>query len=48
VDEKTLHALQNKSKEIRKDILSSLAEAGSGHTGGSLGLTDLFTTISIF
>jgi len=30
---------------IRKDILISLSEAGSGHTGGSLGLTDVFTSL---
>ena len=28
---------------IRKNILISLNAAGSGHTGGSLGLTDIFT-----
>lgn len=37
--------LQNISKDIRKDILLSLAEAGSGHTGGSLGLADIFTCL---
>jgi transketolase len=33
------------SKEIRKDIILSIAEAGSGHTGGSLGLADIFTCL---
>lgn len=33
------------AKEIRKDILRSLSEAGSGHTGGSLGLADVFTAL---
>lgn len=37
--------LKQKAKAIRKDILVSLAEAGSGHTGGSLGLTDIFTVL---
>jgi len=37
--------LKRISKEIRKNILISLAEAGSGHTGGSLGLADIFTTL---
>jgi transketolase len=45
VDDKTLSALIIKSGEIRTDILRSIAEAGSGHTGGSLGLADLFTTL---
>jgi len=45
VDDKTLARLRSYSREIRVDILRSLAEAGSGHTGGSLGLADLFTTL---
>lgn len=31
------------SKSIRSGIIRSLAAAGSGHTGGSLGLADVFT-----
>lgn len=30
---------------IRKNVLISIAEAGSGHTGGSLGLADIFTAL---
>jgi len=37
--------LKRISKEIRKDIILSISEAGSGHTGGSLGLADIFTTL---
>ncbi len=37
--------LRRISKEIRKSVLISLAEAGSGHTGGSFGLADIFTTL---
>ena len=37
--------MRGKAKEIRRDILISLAGAGSGHTGGSLGLADLFTVL---
>jgi transketolase len=33
------------SKEIRTYVIRSLAEAGSGHTGGSLGLADIFTSL---
>lgn len=33
--------IENKAKEIRKSVLRSIAEAGSGHTGGSLGLADV-------
>jgi len=33
------------SKNIRIDIVRSIAAAGSGHTGGSLGLADVFTAL---
>lgn len=38
-------SLQRISKEIRKSVIASLAEAGSGHLGGSLGLADVFTCL---
>ena len=41
----TPEELRHISKEIRKDIIRSLAEAGSGHTGGSLGLADIFSCL---
>lgn len=31
--------------EIRKDVLRSISVAGSGHTGGSLGMADVFTAL---
>ena len=37
--------LQDIAKEIRKDIVRSICAAKSGHTGGSLGLTDIFTCL---
>jgi len=37
--------LEKIAYSIRKNILISLTEAGSGHTGGSLGLTDIFTVL---
>ncbi len=42
---KTREELVLKSIEIRKDIISAIAEAGSGHTGGSLDLADIFTCL---
>jgi transketolase len=36
---------ESKAKHIRKLILTALAEAGSGHTGGSLDLVDIFTVL---
>ncbi len=37
--------LQEISCRIRRSILLSLCEAGSGHLGGSLGITDVFTAL---
>ena len=37
--------LEEKATHIRRLILTSLAEAGSGHTGGSLDLVDIFTVL---
>lgn len=37
--------LKTTAKEIRIDILRSINSAGSGHTGGSLGLSDIFTAL---
>lgn len=37
--------LEKIAYSIRKNILISLTESGSGHTGGSLGLTDIFTVL---
>lgn len=41
----TLHQLQNKAAAVRRDIITMLEHAGSGHTAGSLGLADLVTTL---
>ena len=40
-----IQLLKSIAFNIRKNILKSLAEAKSGHTGGSLGLTDVFTVL---
>jgi transketolase len=37
--------LQKKANGIRKDIIKMLTIAGSGHSAGSLGLTDIFTAL---
>lgn len=37
--------LQQKAKEIRIEIIKMLAEAGSGHPAGSLGMADIFTAL---
>lgn len=41
----SLEELPFKAKEIRRDIIRMLAEAGSGHPGGSLSATDILTAL---
>lgn len=40
--------LKGIAKQIRKDIIESLAIAGSGHIGASLGLADIFTYLYFY
>ncbi|NOZ46133.1 MAG: transketolase [Chlorobi bacterium] len=40
-----INELEAKAKIIRADVIKSLAEAGSGHLGGSLGLSDVFVSL---
>lgn len=37
--------LEKISREIRKEIISMIYKAGSGHPGGSLGMADIFTAL---
>ena len=37
--------LEEKAKTIRISIIEMLAEAGSGHTAGSLGMADVFSLL---
>ncbi len=41
-DEK-IKELERKANQIRQDIIEMLVEAGSGHSAGPLGMTDIFT-----
>jgi len=41
----SISELNKTAKSIRKNVLTSIAKAGSGHTGGSLGLADIFTAL---
>jgi transketolase len=38
-------ALAATARELRIDVLTMLAEAGSGHPGGSLGMADVYTVL---
>jgi hypothetical protein len=37
--------LEEKAREVRISIINMLAEAKSGHTGGPLGMADIFTAL---
>lgn len=37
--------LRKKANQIRQDIIKMLTAAGSGHSGGSLGMADVFTAL---
>lgn len=41
----SLEELDKKANEIRKDIIKMLLAAGSGHSAGPLGMTDIFTAL---
>lgn len=45
MDSSKIRYLEFKAKEIRKSILISLTEAGSGHLGGSMGMADVFAAL---
>ncbi len=41
----TITELKDRALEVRKSIIKMLAKAGSGHTAGSLGMSDVFTLL---
>lgn len=43
ISDKKVQELQKQANEIRQSIIKSLTRARSGHTAGSLGMTDIFT-----
>lgn len=43
--EDKIKQLELKANEVRKEIISSLLEAGSGHSAGPLGMADIFTAL---
>jgi transketolase len=45
ISETKIKELQEKAKEVRRLIIQMLAQAGSGHPGGSLSAADLITTL---
>lgn len=45
LSDKKIEELELKANDIRKSIIEMLVEAGSGHTAGPLGMTDIFTLL---
>jgi transketolase len=43
--DKEILNLETKANDIRESIIEMLLEAGSGHTAGPLGMTDIFTAL---
>ncbi|MBF0585398.1 transketolase [Prosthecochloris sp. N3] len=41
----TVEELQEMARQVRRDVVRMLNQAASGHTGGSLGMADVFTTL---
>ena len=41
----TFDELNEMARQVRRDIIRMLAQANSGHTGGSLGMADIFTAL---
>ncbi|HMP67290.1 MAG TPA: transketolase [Candidatus Paceibacterota bacterium] len=48
ISDEKVKELQLKATDIRKSIVESLTEAGSGHTAGSLGMADIFAYLYFF
>ncbi len=45
LSEEKVKFLEEKARAIRESIVEMLSEAGSGHTAGPLGMTDVFTAL---
>ncbi|TLU83840.1 MAG: transketolase [Chlorobium sp.] len=41
----SIDELKEMARQVRRDIIRMLAKANSGHTGGSLGMADIFTAL---
>ena len=41
----SIDELKEMARQVRRDIIRMLAAANSGHTGGSLGMADIFTAL---
>lgn len=44
-DQQQVQRLEDQAREVRRQIINMLGQAGSGHTGGSLGAADIVTVL---
>jgi len=45
IHDKKIKVLEERATEMRRDLIKMLTNAGSGHTAGTLGLTEVFTAL---
>lgn len=45
IDQQQVQRLNEQARKVRRQIISMLGQAGSGHTGGSLGAADIVTAL---
>ncbi|MBI4361463.1 transketolase [Candidatus Micrarchaeota archaeon] len=45
MDKKKIHELKLKANTLRQDVITTLLAAGAGHTGGPLGMADVFSAL---
>ncbi len=45
INESSIREVKEKARQIRRDIISMLGEAGSGHSGGSLSAADILSCL---
>ncbi|MBX4198555.1 transketolase [Candidatus Parcubacteria bacterium] len=48
LDDNIVRDLEKKANDIRQSIIEMLVEAGSGHTAGPLGMSDIFTALYFY
>ncbi len=48
ITEEKIKWMEGKAQEIRVSVIKMLAEAGSGHPAGALGMADIFTSLFFF
>ena len=45
ITDREIESLKDKAKVLRRDVVTMLGKAGSGHPGGSLSAADIITAL---